>query len=409
MDSSLSKPSFAAWTVWLIASLFYAFQYVLRVMPSIMLEDIMQQFNINAAAFGQFSGVYYIGYSLMHLPLGILLDRVGPRKVVTGCLLLTTLGLLPLIYTHSWSFPLLGRILVGMGSSAAILGVFKIIRMTFTEKRFSRMLSLSVMIGLLGAIYGGGPVSYMRETLGYSYVIQIFAAIGLLLALVTYWIVPDIQESQKNSVWMDLKEVLTSKRVILSCLFAGFMIGPLEGFADVWSNAYLKEVYGFEKALAASLPSMIFIGMCFGAPLLSLIAERTHNYLATIAGAGLIMAALFFVFLNWQLAPLSLSLSFILIGIGSAYQILAIYKASTYVSLQVAGLTTAIANMIIMVFGYGFHTVMGNIVNALGGPNSPGALKAGIFIIPITLLLGTLGFSWLLFQERKEVKAPILN
>src|SRR6186713_1319332 len=87
-----------AWGVWMIASIFYAYQYILRVMPNIMLDDIMQQFDISAATFGQFSGVYYIGYSLMHLPMGILLDRYGPKKIMTLCILLTVVGLMPLLF-----------------------------------------------------------------------------------------------------------------------------------------------------------------------------------------------------------------------------------------------------------------------------------------------------------------------
>ena len=125
-----------AWTVWVIASVFYAYQYILRVMPNIMLDDIMQQFHIGAATFGQFSGVYYIGYSLMHLPIGMMLDRFGPRKIMPVCILLTVAGLLPLIFADHWIYPIVGRFLIGMGSSAAILGVFKIVRMTFSEKRF---------------------------------------------------------------------------------------------------------------------------------------------------------------------------------------------------------------------------------------------------------------------------------
>src|SRR5215213_258326 len=129
MNSSFSNSRIIAWAVWMIASVFYAYQYILRVMPSIMLDDIMQQFHIGAAVFGQFSGVYYIGYSLMHLPIGIMLDRYGPRKIMTGCILLTVIGLLPIIYAQSWMYPILGRALIGIGSSAAILGTFKIIRM----------------------------------------------------------------------------------------------------------------------------------------------------------------------------------------------------------------------------------------------------------------------------------------
>src|SRR5271154_5931419 len=129
-----------AWCAWLIASIFYAYQYILRVMPNIMLTDIMQQFNIDAAVFGQFSGAYYIGYCLMHLPIGIMLDRYGPRKVMSACILLTVIGLLPIIFTKYWIYPIIGRVLIGMGSSAAILGTFKIIRITFSEKKFTKML-----------------------------------------------------------------------------------------------------------------------------------------------------------------------------------------------------------------------------------------------------------------------------
>lgn len=99
--------------------------------------------------------------------------------------LLTVIGLLPIIYADNWIYPILGRALIGIGSSAAILGTFKIIRMTFRERYFTRMLSFSVTIGLIGAIYGGGPLAYMCDALGYKAVVQILAYFGVFLALVT--------------------------------------------------------------------------------------------------------------------------------------------------------------------------------------------------------------------------------
>ncbi|MGB4191501.1 MAG: MFS transporter [Rickettsiales bacterium] len=398
----MSNSRFIAWAIWVIVSVFYAYQYILRVMPSILMNDIMQRFNIDAAVFGQFSGVYYLGYSLMHLPIGIMLDHYGPRKVMTGCILLTIVGMLPIIFSEHWTYPIIGRILIGVGSSAAILGAFKIIRLTFSEAHFSRMLSFSVTIGLIGAIYGGAPVSYMNKTLGYQAVIEIFAVIGLILAALTYLIVPEIEkENSKASVLLEIKQVLTNKKVILTCIFAGLMVGPLEGFADVWGAEFFRKVYNFDNNVASSLPSMIFIGMCFGAPVLSLIAEKTNNYIGTIVFAGIAMAAIFTILIFNKLSTNAISFSFIIVGICCAYQILAIYKASTYVADNVVGLTTAIANMIIMIFGYFFHSIIGMIIKIYSTESSSEAFIYGIGIIPVALLIGSAGFITLSYKNRK--------
>lgn len=398
----MSNSRFIAWAIWVIVSVFYAYQYILRVMPSILMNDIMQRFNIDAAVFGQFSGVYYLGYSLMHLPIGIMLDHYGPRKVMTGCILLTIVGMLPIIFSEHWTYPIIGRILIGVGSSAAILGAFKIIRLTFSKAHFSRMLSFSVTIGLIGAIYGGAPVSYMNKTLGYQAVIEIFAVIGLILAALTYLIVPEIEkENSKASVLLEIKQVLTNKKVILTCIFAGLMVGPLEGFADVWGAEFFRKVYNFDNNVASSLPSMIFIGMCFGAPVLSLIAEKTNNYIGTIVFAGITMAAIFTILIFNKLSTNAISFSFIIVGICCAYQILAIYKASTYVEDNVVGLTTAIANMIIMIFGYFFHSIIGMIIKIYSNESSSEAFIYGIGIIPVALLIGSLGFITLSYKNKR--------
>lgn len=391
-----------AFIVWFIASIFYAYQYVLRVMPSVMMTDIIQHFHIDTVIFGQFSGLYYIGYSLMHLPIGIMLDRFGPRKVMTACILLTVLGLLPVIFADNWIYPVLGRVLMGMGSSAAILGAFKIIRMTFKEQQFTRMLSFSVTIGLLGAIYGGGPLAYLYKLVGYKVVVQLFSGFGLLLALLTWCVVPEMKTIPSGSVFSNLKEVLSNRRVVFLCLFAGFMVGPLEGFADVWGSGFLKQVYGFDVTVASYIPSMIFFGMCFGAPVLSFIAEKIGNYVAVIAATGIIMTLGFLVFIFCNLSINTMIITFIIIGICCAYQILAIYQASTYVDDHVVGLTTAVANMIIMSFGYAVHTTIGIVVNALGGTHVTKALIYGVGVIPAMLAIGTLGFLIMLWQASRK-------
>ena len=403
----MSNSRILAWFVWIIVSIFYAYQYVLRVMPSIMMSDITTQFHIDAAVFGQFSGIYYLGYSLMHLPIGIMLDRFGPRKVMSVCILLTVIGLLPILFAEHWIYPLMGRALIGIGSSAAILGTFKIIRMTFKEQHFPRMLSLSVMIGLIGAVYGGGPVSYLCNTLGYQMVVELFVILGLVLACITYFIVPDVEATHQESVLADINAVFTNSKVILLCCFSGLMLGPLEGFSDVWGSGFLKQAYGFDVSTANYLPSMIFIGMCFGSPVLSLIAEKSGYYLGTIIAAGAVMCLTFSALVLGVLTVTTISVSFILVGMCCAYQILAIYKASTYVPDNLAGLTTAVANMIIMSFGYGFHSVIGYVINSNGGTQVTRAFSYGIGIIPVTLALGIIGFLILAYREKQAVSSRL--
>jgi predicted MFS family arabinose efflux permease len=370
-------------------------------MPSIMLGDIMQQFHIDAFEFGQLSGIYYLGYTAAHLPIGIMLDRYGPKKIMTGCILLMVVGLLPIIFSDKWIYSLLGRALIGMGSSAAILGTFKIIRMTFNEKLFPRMLSISVTIGLIGAIYGGGPINYLSSALGYKTVVEILAYMGLFLAAFTYIIVPNISAEHKSTVLSDIKTVFTNIKLIWVCVFAGLMLGPLEGFADVWGIEFFKQVYGFDAIVASYLPSMIYIGMCFGSPVLNFIAEKIHNYFGVVVGSGVVMAIVFTLLVVGALTQTTIAVSFILVGVCCAYQILAIYKASTYVPEHVTGLTTAVANMIIMAFGFIFHTVIGFVINICGGIHVSKAFVYGIAVIPIALCIGVIGFAFITYQESK--------
>lgn len=399
-DTTTSIGRTVAWMIWIIASIFYGYQYILRVMPNIMMNDILQQFNIDAATFGQFSGIYYLGYSLMHLPIGIMLDRFGPKKVMPICILMTGIGMLPLIISDFWIYPIIGRALIGMGSSAAILGTFKIIRLTFKEEKFTRMLSFSVMIGLLGAIYGGGPLNYLSTTLGYKTVISILIGISVALSILTYIIVPNIKSQQKTAVFSDIKEVLLSPKVLAICFFAGLMVGPLEGFADVWASEFLKNVYSFEGGMAAGIPSAIFMGMCFGAPVLSFIAEKSRSYLSTIIGSGIIMAGGFILLLTGKMSTPSITIMFMIIGVCCAYQIIAIYKASTYVRENVVGLTTAVANMIIMIFGYVFHSIIGWTINIMGGPANKEALLYGIAVIPAALIIAAIGLIMMAFFDK---------
>jgi predicted MFS family arabinose efflux permease len=372
-------------------------------MPSVMATDIVQKFQIDSTMFGQFAGIYYLGYSLMHIPVGIMLDSIGPKKIMPICIFLTIFGLLPLIFTEFWVYPVLGRLITGMGSSAAILGAFKIIRLVFTGNNFNRMMSLFVAVGLFGGIYGGGPLNYMCSVLGYYNVILILFGLGALLAVLSYYFVPTTEANPSYSVLASIKEVVGNGKIMAICFFSGCMVGPLEGFADVWGTVFLQQVRGLDKTLAASLPSAIFIGMSFGTPILNYIAEKTKNPLGTIVVAGLVMLISFIVLLSYNLNPIFTGVVLTTIGICCAYQMIALYQTSSYVTEDSVALTTAIVNMCVMIFGYFFHTAIGWIIGYMGGVSKI-ALTYGVAFIPAVLVVGIIGFGLIMLVDSYRQK-----
>ena len=119
--------------IWLSITMFYCYQYVLRVLPNTIMPELMSQFNIGAAEFGAFAGIYYIGYIIIHVPIGLALSKWGGKLVLPTCILLTSLGLAPLVYSENWNYVLMGRLMVGLGSSAAIVGALQIFRIIFAR------------------------------------------------------------------------------------------------------------------------------------------------------------------------------------------------------------------------------------------------------------------------------------
>jgi MFS family permease len=211
--------------------------------------------------------------------------------------------------------------------------------------------------------------------------------------------------ANSSSLLAEIGSVFKNVKVMIICLAAGLMVGPLEGFADVWGPEFLTKIFHIENSRASSITSMVFMGMCFGAPVLNFIAEKSKSYLGTIIASGLLMFVVFTVLATSRSLDTSLlSVGLFLAGICSAYQILAIYKASTYVPENVAGITTAMANMIIMIFGYVLHSAIGSVTELFGGIEVESAFRWGIAVIPVALLLGVIGFVMVVRMTQKRVK-----
>ena len=395
------KNKFVSMLVWLSLTLFYCYQYILRMLPNIIMPDIMSKYQIGAAQFGSFAGIYYIGYIAVHIPIGILLARFGGKKILPLCIALTASGLVPLVYFDFWGSVVIGRALTGIGSSAAIVGALQIFRIIYPDK-FARMLGFTVSASLITVVYVGTPLASVIKSVGIDATINILVYSGIALALITYIIMPKSAQGVSHSdIWTDIKAVICNYKLLFASLFAGFMVGPLEGFADAWGSAFMIAVYGIEKTIADSLTLSILFGMFIGCIILPYIADKTRLYLGVTLASGTGMIVCFVYILSGSANEKSLYYICLITGIFCAYQVVIISKIATYVSEERSGMAAAVANMIIMTFGWVFHNAIGIsldkswdgvLVNGLKS-YSPDAFVTSISIIPIMISLAVVGFT----------------
>ncbi|KAF2282224.1 hypothetical protein GH714_043048 [Hevea brasiliensis] len=216
----------AVWSIergffaWFSVAVFFALQYVLRVIPNTLSGEIMERFGVGAIAFGQFSALYYAGYTIAHIPLGVLIDKYGPKKVVPACMALTFLGATPMLF-DSWKLVQIGRVLTGIGSVAAAVSIFKVSKMYFAGTKVARMVSIAVVIGLLGAMYGGMPMLSLVEDFDWSRVFLTFIVGGCALAALAYFLFDGAGATGSVGVYEQVRSVISNKRLVIINLLGG--------------------------------------------------------------------------------------------------------------------------------------------------------------------------------------------
>lgn len=401
--------------IWLCAAFFYAYQYVLRVMPNVLKESIYDTFCFNDVTYGQFAGFWYIGYALSHIPFGILLDRYSIKKILPLSILLCVAGMLPLVQGENWIMPVLGRFLLGIGSTGATLGMFKIIRLYIDHQYFTRVLSFTCIIGVLGAIFGSYPVYVLLKIVDWKDVVYIICLVGVVLAFASYFLLDNHVYAQQMSVWKMLKKLLSDKSLWVISLGAGLFAGPLEGFADAWSMESLVVIYQVSRDVASQATSLIFMGFIVGLLFISYCIDWIGSLKTTIV-CGILMFASFLWLLSGTVPAYLLTANLIVLGAFSAYQVSAIYAAINLYSHEYTGLITAFFNMIMMIFGALFHTIIGSCIYQFGlhAPMIDGVCRyqetvyqKGLIVIPIMILIGIMLFCYQLYKGKFYKDAEI--
>lgn len=437
--ANLSKMSLVkAFIIWGLAALFYFYDYLLQVSPAAMKHELMASLAKEAEQFGSLSAYCLYAYGIMQIPAGVLLDRFGPRKIITFACTLCAVGSLVFGWAESLWVAKLGRILIGAGAGFALLSCLKIVSLWFPRQRYALMTGATVTIGFLGAAFGLSCVGSIVEITGWRPAMYWGGLIGLLLSVLLWWIIKDkpsqtTMQAQTStqasnsantsntmiepaaavdthaplSILQSLTIITKDSQTWIAALFAGLMFVPTLAFGGLWGIPFLEEAHGFDRTTAGLCTSLIYVGWMFGGAFWGFISDYCgrRNAPMMVATLATLVLTLILIYVE-NLSPFALKALLFGLGFFSSSFIVAFAVIVEIHSSNMAATASGFANALNTLWGalaqpfIGWMLDMNGSASAVAGQErifSLAEYQQAFLVLPICLVI-----SFLILLKLKE-------
>ena len=306
--------------VFLPFALGYFISYFFRNVNAIIEADLVGDLGFSAASLGLLTSVYFISFAFFQLPLGLLLDRFGPRRTESVLLIFAALGALIFSMAESLSGLILGRLLIGFGVSACLMASFKAYVLWFPPDRLPLMNGLQMVAGGLGAMSATVPLRNALEFTDWRGVFLILSGLTLFSALVLWLVYPE-KEGSTGPVPMKkqlvgLKTVLTSRPFLAIAPLVMFSQSAQMAIQGLWAKPWLRDVAGLDEAECANHLMWMMAAMMAGFFLLGLLSERLYHarkispVIVGISAMAVFIVLQLLMALGWSAQPMLLMTAF---------------------------------------------------------------------------------------------------
>jgi sugar phosphate permease len=378
-DLSLSslikqKPSLLATIICILASCFYMYEFILQVSPAVMTNQLINDLGLNAITLGTVAAFYYYSYTPMQLPAGFLFDRFGPRRLLTGAILICALGAFLFGSTSSIAVASAGRFLMGMGSAFSFIGTLVLISRWFPSGYFAFLTGLVELMSSVGAIVGEAPLTIAVEHWGWRQTIIILGIVGVILALLVWFIVRDspeavskghrFQVTSKKTMLQSFRQVAANNQTWFVALYSFMVWAPITAFAALWGVPFLVVAYGISTEAASTACTMIWLAIGIGCPLLGWWSDKVNlrgmplKFAASLGVFGLVP-----IIYMPHLPLVWLYICLFLLGLAASGQSLAFGVVKDNNHASVAGTAMGINNMATVAGGALFQPIIGILLH----------------------------------------------
>lgn len=351
-----------------------------RVSSAVIAPELVKTFHLNAESLGVLGGAFFYSFALMQIPMGVLLDRIGPRYIMTIFGLVGALGAFVFAGANTFSLAMTGRILMGMGMASVLMGSFKVFVLRFPGNKFSIFSGTLIAIGTLGSILATSPLAWLSLSIGWRFTFVIAGSITIIFAFLIFWVLGDNDKHKgvpKGSPEdperkIPIKRLLTLVLGSLSfwqiAVFAFFRYGTFVALQGLWLGTYLIDVKGFSPIRAGNILMMLSIGYIAGAPISGYLADKVIKSAKITALCAVVLYAMCLLPLTGIVdmeGPLLFGVLFSLIGFFNSPGTLAYTHVKELYPTEISGTVIAAANFFVMAGGAVLTPALGIIIESL--------------------------------------------
>jgi MFS family permease len=330
---------------------FYCYEFFLRILTGAYQDQIVDYFHIQShVGFSFLISSYNITYLIMQIPAGILLDRYGSKKVLIAATLICGIGNIIFIM-GGFELAIIGRLLVGIGSSFAFIGVLKLALENFPRKHFALVTSIVISLGTLTAAFSQN-ISVIVSSYDVSW-IEIFIYSGLFAIPLTFLfqiILPKQANSMQimpklNEIFTISKDLLKSIQLWKNATWGGLIYIPTVVITSQYGILYFKEAYGFDTIYSATMITALFIGWVIFSPINTILCKKISTN--KIIGLSVLLSIIIILIFNASIMSNYAIILVFLFGAVSASQVLVWHHFNEICPPSIAAIGIAVTNMII--------------------------------------------------------------
>ncbi|MEI6734497.1 MAG: MFS transporter [Comamonadaceae bacterium] len=393
----------------------YALSFFQRFAPAGIASDLVTAFNTSASSLGALAATYFYVYTIMQIPTGILVDTLGPRRILLIGGLVGGAGSLMFALASGLELALVGRTLIGLGVSVTFIAMLKIIAVSFDERRFATLVGLAMLIGNLGSVLAGAPLSWLAQLTSWRNIFVALAGVSLLLGVACWVLLREeaaVAGQQDTKPSFDRSLIVSGLISVLKnrdnwptvCVNFG-ICGSFFAFAGLWATPFLTQAHGLSRAAAANHVSLYFAGFALGCVFMGALSDRLGKRKPVLIVTSHLYLLIWLVLL-WDLAlPLLASYAlFTVMGLVTAGFTLTWACAKEVNAPQLSGISTSVTNMAGFLAGAVLQPLVGWVMDQRwqGGLTSTGArlftaddYHAGLLLLTAVAAFGALASWWI--------------